>query len=63
MFVGVSVSRFCSTVLPKRSVVLFSKEGLEKDLPGRVSRVAASVQRGWPVSSLVHALHEEVPGC
>ena len=37
--IKVNVCRFCSTVLPKRSVVLFSKEGLEKDLPGRVSRV------------------------
>ena len=38
--IKVNVCRFCgSTVLPKHSVVLFSKEGLEKDLPGRVSRV------------------------
>ena len=35
-----NVCRFCgSTVLPKLCVGLFSKEGLEKDLPGRVSRV------------------------
>ena len=38
--IKVNVCKFCgSTVLPKRSVVLFSKEGLAKDLPGRVSRV------------------------
>ena len=38
--IKVNVCRFCgSTVLPKLCVGLFSKEGLEKDLPGRVSRV------------------------
>ena len=38
--IKVNVCKFCgSTVLPKRSVVLFSKEGIKKDLPGRVSRV------------------------
>ena len=61
------ICRFCgSTVLPKRSVVLFSKEGLAKDLPGGVSRVVdlpVSREDDLAVSSLVHALHEEVPGC
>ena len=38
--IKVNVCRFCgSTVLPKLCVGLFSKDGLEKDLPGRVSRV------------------------
>ena len=38
--VKVNVCRFCgNTVLPTLSVALFSKDGLDKDLPGRISRV------------------------
>ena len=36
----VNVCRFCgNTVLPKLSVALFTKDGLDRDLPGRISSV------------------------
>ena len=38
--IKVNNCRFCgNTVLPKLYVALFTKEGLERDLPGRISRV------------------------
>ena len=38
--VNVNSCRFCgNTVLPTLSVGLFTKDGIEKDLPGRISRV------------------------
>lgn len=38
--IKVNVCRFCgNTVLPTLSVGLFTQDGLDKDLPGRISRV------------------------
>ena len=38
--IKVNVCRFCgNTVLPKLSIALFTKDGLDRDLPGRISRV------------------------
>ena len=38
--IKVNVCRFCgNTVLPTLSVALFTKDGFDKDLPGRISRV------------------------
>ena len=38
--IKVNVCRFCgNTVLPKLSVALFTKDGLDRDLPGRISSV------------------------
>ena len=45
--IKVNVCRFCgNVVLPTLSVALFSKDGLDKGLPGRISRVV-----DLPVSS------------
>ena len=36
--IKVNVCRFCgNTVLPKLSIALFTKDGLDRDLPGRIS--------------------------
>ena len=56
--IKVNVCRFRgNTVL---SIALFTKDSLDRDLPGRISRVVDL--RRWLVSLSVQTLHEEVTG-